>query len=245
MEVKCPKCRYRYDTPVASGENEVACVCPRCGVPFTFDVADGAADAQQSAAPNIPQKPTENTVPPIPATTETPPATTQESSTQSQGQAPQTPPPFIRTIPRQAPRNPFGLNPQRKDRGCLRNCLLAFIVTFVVAVFLVRNCSEERSYGSEILERNDSTEQVNPATSSAPHWLEGSWRVETDYGAVVVTIRGNQIVELLPDGQLNRGKFVYRGDKLYCDFGEENLLMMKINKKKRHILYGNQVMEKQ
>lgn len=38
MEVKCPKCRYRYDTPVASGENEVACVCPRCGVPFTLSM---------------------------------------------------------------------------------------------------------------------------------------------------------------------------------------------------------------
>ena len=86
---------------------------------------------------------------------------------------------------------------------------------------------------------------VKNAENETLSWLEGSWRVETDYGTVVVTIRGNEIAELLPDGQLNRGTFEYKNEKLYCDFGEENLLMMKINKEKQHILYGNQPMEKQ
>lgn len=36
MEVKCPKCRLRFDVPATPGIREVQCNCPRCGTPFTF-----------------------------------------------------------------------------------------------------------------------------------------------------------------------------------------------------------------
>lgn len=36
MEIKCPKCRYKFEETIAPGINEKACVCPRCGTPFIF-----------------------------------------------------------------------------------------------------------------------------------------------------------------------------------------------------------------
>ena len=42
MQVKCPKCRFRYDITAPSGMSEIACVCPRCGQPFTYLMEDAA-----------------------------------------------------------------------------------------------------------------------------------------------------------------------------------------------------------
>lgn len=38
MKVKCPKCRFRFDTPTTPGMTEVQCNCPRCGTPFTYSI---------------------------------------------------------------------------------------------------------------------------------------------------------------------------------------------------------------
>lgn len=40
MQVKCPKCRFRYDITAPNGMSEIACVCPRCGQPFTYLMED-------------------------------------------------------------------------------------------------------------------------------------------------------------------------------------------------------------
>lgn len=42
MQVKCPKCRFRYDITAPSGMSEIACVCPRCGQPFAYLMEDAA-----------------------------------------------------------------------------------------------------------------------------------------------------------------------------------------------------------
>ena len=44
MLIRCPKCRYRFDEPVAEGITEVHSVCPLCGTPFVV-----AADIQEAA----------------------------------------------------------------------------------------------------------------------------------------------------------------------------------------------------
>lgn len=38
IEIKCPKCRYRFEWQATPGENEIACACPRCGFPFTYHI---------------------------------------------------------------------------------------------------------------------------------------------------------------------------------------------------------------
>ena len=34
IEVKCPKCRFRFDTEVHRGATEITTACPRCGFPL-------------------------------------------------------------------------------------------------------------------------------------------------------------------------------------------------------------------
>ena len=36
IEVKCPKCRFRFDTEVHRGTTEITTACPRCGFPFSY-----------------------------------------------------------------------------------------------------------------------------------------------------------------------------------------------------------------
>lgn len=50
MQVKCPKCRLRFDVPAPEGITEVQCNCPRCGTPFTYIATNPAADHQSPAA---------------------------------------------------------------------------------------------------------------------------------------------------------------------------------------------------
>ena len=250
MEVKCPKCRFRYDTPVSSGVNEVACVCPRCGTPFTFSVTEGdERPVQRPENGEIQPETSENErakVPPIPQYSDP----RQESQASSNDKtSSQTPPPFV--TPDSYKRNPYSPDYKRKNNGCLRNCLLVFIVSFVVLVFFVRNCYEDHSYGSDVIDKNefydDSTDNklAELGQEIPPHWLEGTWRVEADYGVVNVAIRGNQIREVLPDGEINRGTFFYKNGNLYCDFGEEKLVLLKLNLKKKIIIYGKLPMVKQ
>lgn len=252
VEVKCPKCRFRYDTPVSSGVNEVACVCPRCGMPFTLAVDDGVERAVNQSENDLTQPETpENArvnVSPIPQAT----GHRQESpAMEGQKQSSQVPPPVT---PDSYKRNPYSSDYKRSDHGCLRNCLLVFIVSFVVLVFFVRNCYEDHSYGSDVIDKDefydDSTDgngnniaEFGPETP--PRWLQGTWRVETDHGVVNVTIRGNQIRELMPDGEINRGTFFYKKGSLYCDFGEESFTILRISQKKHIIYYGKQPMVKQ
>ena len=38
MEIRCPKCKYKFEEEIAPGILEKACVCPRCGTPFIYNV---------------------------------------------------------------------------------------------------------------------------------------------------------------------------------------------------------------
>ena len=83
MEVKCPKCRFKYDTAVAPGITELACVCPRCGTPFSYVVTEEMKHPQPENPAATEQEPkevevvttTENGKPAQPTTGQTSPVT--------------------------------------------------------------------------------------------------------------------------------------------------------------------------
>ena len=50
MEIKCPKCRFKYNEDVESGITEKACVCPRCGTPFLFKTNDAETGSNRQDA---------------------------------------------------------------------------------------------------------------------------------------------------------------------------------------------------
>ena len=259
MEVKCPKCRFRYDTPVGAGITEIACVCPRCGTPFTHTISEenlAAADAASLPQPDAAAVGS-------PAATGAAASTSTEAVPASAGAAAPLPqldaqeegkPQWIKhTIPAEN-------QPQKKRRGCLRNCLIVFLIAFVALVFAVRNCFGDRSYKQAMLEQGinqsldefgdgsvvrDADEFVEIHPEPIPEWLEGTWRVETEYGVITITIHGNKIAEE-SGGEISRGTFYYKEGRLFCDFGDGELAVRRLNMKRKCIDAGDgMLMEKQ
>jgi len=258
MEVKCPKCRFRYDTPVAAGLNELACVCPRCGIPFTIAITEEMknqpqTETQAEEQPQVQAGGAEGVVEGV------------SVQTVSSGQRVQTPAEagtakegwIENTISGASHPSQSGRN---HSRGCLRNCLIVFLIAFVGAVVAVRNCFGERSYKQTMLEQgvneslnelgdgavvSDSKELVKIDPEPIPDWLEGAWRVETDYGVITITIHGNHIAEE-SGGETSQGTFYYKKGKLYCDFGDGEPAIRELNMKRKCIDAGDgMLMEKQ
>ena len=59
MEIKCPKCRFRYEEQETPGITEMACVCPRCGTPFIHKIEDAKAPEPTSSVPSTDQQATD------------------------------------------------------------------------------------------------------------------------------------------------------------------------------------------
>ncbi|MBR5698844.1 MAG: hypothetical protein IKX44_09545 [Prevotella sp.] len=257
MEVKCPKCRFRYATEVAPGITEVACVCPRCGTPFTHTITDDDLAPQAPAAQEIGD--IENRLERAAAVhpqeeeqyAERPAAGVPMGENAVKGDASSQ---WIKhTIPAGKPQG-------RSRRGCLRNCLIVFLLAFIALVFAVRNCFGDRSYKQAMLEEGvkeslnefgdeavvrDVDEFVEIHPEPIPDWLEGAWRVETDYGVITITIHGNKIAEE-SGGEISRGTFYYRQGTLYCDFGDGELAKRHLDMKRKRIDAGEgMLMEKQ
>ena len=62
MNVKCPNCRFKFDVDAVVGDdNQVTCVCPRCGNKFAVEPAPGSLGkhddvAQSSKSPHPTQQ---------------------------------------------------------------------------------------------------------------------------------------------------------------------------------------------
>ncbi|MBQ9636680.1 MAG: hypothetical protein IJV36_02130 [Prevotella sp.] len=256
MQVKCPKCRFRYDTPVAAGITEAACVCPRCGSPFVYavtgagsstaELAEEAASTSQQAVAT--EAKAENGS--LKYATPIPPNSSKisQNPTKSQNNS------------RIILPNPSQPLQKGRSRGCLRNCLIVFLVLFIAAVIAVRNCYGDRSYTQMMLENgasesldefgdgsvvNDYEDFIVEGAEKAPEWLQGTWRIDTETGAVVIVIRGKQIAEE-SGGEISRGTYYYKKKKLYCKFREsDEVEIRRVNTKRQTIVYDNRDMEKQ
>ena len=99
-------------------------------------------------------------------------------------------------------------------------------------------------FGDEAVVRDvDEFVEIHP--EPIPDWLEGAWRVETNYGVITITIHGNKIAEE-SGGEISRGTFYYKQGKLYCDFGDGELAIRRLNMKRKCIDAGDgMLMEKQ
>lgn len=258
MEVKCPKCRFRYDTPVAAGITEAACVCPRCGSPFVYAVTEPSSHSVSANEEGVSVRQQPATV----ASKDVPSATSYAVKPEPSAQR-ETAPAGDRREGAQGirPTIPYGQPPQkRRSHGCLRNCLIVFLLMFVAAVIAVRNCYGDRSYNQVMLENganesldefgdgsvvNDYEDFIVEGAETAPEWLQGTWRVDTESGAVVIVIRGKQIAEE-SGGEISRGTYYYKKKKLYCKFqGTDEVEIRRVNTKRQSIVYDDRDMEKQ
>lgn len=185
MEVRCPKCRLKFEVTATAGMKELLCVCPRCGNPFTYKVP---ADREQEGV-LVDQAPSTADVRPVDTGSsaqvqEPTPPPAWESPTPvkpSSTQAGPIPPPYhprsIQHVSReegkermgQIPPSSFGVKgsravSQRKNRGCcLKGCLIAALVVLALMVFAFKGCDNDTVYhgnGNVDSEGQDTTHQL-------------------------------------------------------------------------------------
>ena len=66
MEIKCTKCRYKFDVTPNEGQMEMTVVCPRCGATQTLMVPpDLPVEKEIPAAPIAEEEPVVAVVPPV------------------------------------------------------------------------------------------------------------------------------------------------------------------------------------
>lgn len=184
MKVKCPKCRLTFEVKTIPGITEVACNCPRCGTPFTYQLSeeeaddtapDTAPDAGPAAGEAAPPQTNAtdsgqagaNGIPPQPNTHQ-----------QDQGQQGATygrdangySQPSRSTMPKsdfgQPLFNPLPSNQPQKPKSCLSSCVNKMLgaVLVIAAIIIVANkCS-----GSSSDDYAPSADVEQPKDASSP-----------------------------------------------------------------------------
>nr|WP_315346804.1 hypothetical protein [Hoylesella enoeca] len=263
MEIKCPKCRFKYDMYAAPGIRELACVCPRCGTPFTYTIPDDAVrhagdkvsensfvdgesqDAEQLNVnhPAINGKSADEK--PFSATQK---AVNREVTRElSSAEAPQmelTPLGEQSTVEGESPRG-----------GCFKWVILLVIGVLAGVFFAAKSCRNDKSYTAEDIYTNTaSAEDSNTSTivkdsaskdpfteihpEKAPDWIQGTWSVDTEFGHITVEIKGDRISET-SDGETAHGRFYYEASRLNCDYGDGSIIIYKLDETRRLIDAGD------
>lgn len=270
MNVKCPKCRFRFDVPASPGMRELQCNCPRCGIPFTYMVEENPAkDHLQNHHPGDPLYGNTNAY-----------ESDGRKETASYSDATSSPHQYAmgsgmsQTNPNKSSRtrNTFSFltaqntrkvpsverpdTPQRKKFGCLRSTLLFLAVVLLGCVLLIRQCGSSKSYSTDNINIDraaDSNIETAPipaqtpsydeeaAAEKAPSWIQGNWHVETEYGGISLKIYGKQIAET-SGGETSYGKYRYQNHHLYCDFGDNNVFVYRLVEETHQIDAGNGIL---
>lgn len=171
MNVKCPKCRFRFDVPASPGMTELQCNCPRCGTPFTYNVEDSDDVEGLSSAQKLVDETAQEDRQPSHETGSEPSdfeeiaaadfsyGMPREPETEQSGFGSVPPPippygfaaPHTPNFPRQDPalRPSQNTHPSDKDRkktGCLKRFAIISACIVVGIVFLLRHCDSSKSY---------------------------------------------------------------------------------------------------
>lgn len=265
MNVKCPKCRFRFDVNASPGMSELQCNCPRCGMPFTY-VVDDDADMPD----NVGRKEevlSENTSASVYFQDEAPQTNRREEEPvhakhSSNVMPPPVPPPYTSSSePRffQDPRKILGTPPPpmpepkpSRTYGCLKGCAMIFTGLLLVFVFIIYQCEPSKSYTADALEISEDAESSSSLGAASgevpafdrrlgaekpPSWIQGRWHVDTDYGGITLVIHKDRITEI-SGGQMCHGTFKYQNNHLYCVFGKKNVFVYRLIEDRRQIDAG-------
>ena len=270
MNVKCPKCRFRFDVPASPGMKELQCNCPRCGIPFTYAVEENSTkDHLQSHHSNgdthgnvnsndlYGQKGDGSYSAAALSSRQSAMGNRQPQTTSSNSFRAQNSSPFQTS---QDTSNISSVKSsstsQIKKFGCLKGTLLFLAVVILSYVLLIRQCESSKSYSTENINigqsadsniETDATPIPTPsydeeaATEKAPSWIQGNWHVETDYGGISLKIHGKQIAET-SGGETSYGKYRYQNHHLYCDFGDNNVFIYRLVEETHQIDAGNGIL---
>ena len=299
MWVKCPKCRFRFDQPGGDNGEEIQCVCPRCGTPFTFtaNASDGlskeaekqknGAHLHDEASPLHQSQPAygyqsdrgetitnddagkhqassfASNAPTSPSDVTSYDATTSSNETSSGLSSSGLSSSDYRQSPSyQGIQTPYNRSDAstakvniRQGQGKWR-FILGLLTVIVLAFLLTHECSgnddSPKDLGiEEVSDANVPTEEdlATPAYDArapeekAPAWIQGTWKVNTKYGGIMVSIHGDRITETSA-GETSHGSFHYQHHRLYCDFGNGETFVYRLDMKAHQIDAGQGLLMK-
>lgn len=252
MQVKCPKCRFRYDITAPSGMTEIACVCPRCGQPFTY-LMDDAADQQTEPSTSNQDAVVEESTSDVPAAqTDTPTDTSAVGATRTTTKRPAGSSENLSwqrmntsrdnaVRKNHLPTTGTGNEQIQKRGGFFRSCFFLFFVILLVLVLTVRSCWKssrtDRLDSSSLADDNteyrlDSEHDVPSSHAEVDPFEEihpgkaPSWIQGTwTYGTdygVIKLTINDKKITESIGDETVSGTFYYENRRLVCDFGDPN-----------------------
>jgi len=200
MQVKCPKCRYKFEEDIPSYVKEASCVCPRCGTPFFYVVPDNSDNKTDNTARQ--RHHTKTTVP-----RHTNATIHKSNKLHAVGCLVVAVLALIAIIS-------IALNKVNSrvynggsydEEGAMPND---------------DELTDTLTDAFDILE--------NEPAEEAPSWIQGKWVAHTEYYDIELHIQGDKITETENDYQAS-GTFTYKRERLVCDFGKNNYFIYKLD----------------
>lgn len=266
VEVKCPKCRYRFLVAATFGESQLSCVCERCGTPFTFQL-----DRPEEEAPVSSPSSSSSAVVPPPI----PPSADDHAGKGETSVPPPVPPAYQResVIGAQAAlrqeRRQFedaARHPDQQVGGWAKGCIIAFVALVLAIGYggyrLIHHFSGDRFRDQASIEtpRNpisssgDDTADTMSAKGDEdqfeeihqqdpPGWIEGSWYGTASYGEITMRLDIDQRQLSISVGSkpVKSGSFYYKDGVLNCDYNDGSTKQYTVNAARHAIVTGDGV----
>ncbi len=213
------------------------------------------ADAHPAVGTSTPPRNAEDTKSTVWATTPPPYFGRKDTASTPSTDLPNTtPPPLTPASDTPLEGNAILLRPTtKKRRGCLFKGVVTIFIVFVVIVIALLQCDSEKSYtsgdGTNVVSPGENGDQPAAVTTEAhydarakhedaPDWIQGNWRVETDFGGIGVKIKGRYLVET-SGGETISGSFKYQNHTLFVDFGEREPSVYRLDEDRHRIDAGS------
>lgn len=231
MEVKCPKCRLRYDADIPERASAATCVCPRCGTPFLC---------------HIDKTPDDNDVVAVPDGA--------DSETKKSDSTPQVGSDLVAEVRKRAEWGDAFVLKQKKERQRReeqnrrrrrRIVLILSVVTAVFALFFVANIiggtneydDEEARNSAEELFDSIASDAALPPVQPAPEWIKGTWKARSRFYDISLDIADDAITERAGSRAIS-GTYEYRGTAIVALYSDSVRFVYKVDNTRRRIDCG-------
>lgn len=240
MEIKCPKCRFRFEENIADFINEASCVCPRCGTPFVYtrEVTDEKAD--------IPDKQKEDNKS-VRDNKNDDFLNSNIKSSLKENYKNENKNAELYTAqwrPIYTKRQATGLKPntqkkwlQNKNLLLIISASITFTVIAAIIITIIFSCHKDEvpsiaSYSDNShmpYTQTDNGQTISEDDGSqAPEWIQGRWMFHAEFYDIIIDIDGNRIIER-ENGHVSKGLFTYKKGKLICKFTNKSIFIYRLD----------------
>lgn len=235
MEIKCPKCRFRFEENIADFINEASCVCPRCGTPFVYirevtcekaNTLDKQKEDNGSANDNknydflnVKSSQKEN----------------YENKNAELHTA------QIQPIYTKWQTTGLKTDIQKKclnDKNLLLiiSAVITFTMIAVIIITIIFSCHKEDVLPIDSYNDNsympytqaDTGNAIEDNGGQAPEWIQGRWMFHAEFYDIIIDIDGNKIIER-ENGHVSKGIFTYKKGKLICKFADNSVFIYRLD----------------